>query len=141
MIFVNFIYSLFLPATIWLLYSAPDLKLAGNIAVFIVVVLHLYAVIWAGSIFRAVSGDEFTYGMLSRGINLCSFLTTFVAGLITFVVHDWSIQSVNTISPFAWGVIALGFLVTLGIPLLSTRYVRPLPKSSDRREFEDPSKG
>lgn len=134
-------YSLFLPFTIWLVYGSPDLRLMGNLVLFLVVVLHLFAVIWLRWIFAIFQGDAFTYGMVALGINISSMLSTFAAAFITFYIYDHRIQTVSMISPFAWGVICLGFLVTIAVPLLTTRHVAPLAKESSRRQYEDPSSG
>lgn len=139
MFLVNILYSVFVPITIWLLYGAPDLSLTGNLLFFFVVQLHLYAVIWSDAIFKMVDGDRFTYSMLSKGINLASFTTSFVAGFLTFFYHDWEITHVTTIHPMAWGIVCVGFLVTIAVPTLTTRHVDPLPRIEERRRFEDPT--
>ncbi len=137
---LNIVYSFALPFTIWLLYGAPDLTLQGNLALFIVVVLHLYCVIWYRMIFAMFSGDSFAYGMVALGINISSFITTFISGFFTFLFFDKSIQTLGMISPYSWGFIALGFFVTTTIPIVSSRHVHPLPKSTSRREYEDPTR-
>jgi len=139
MFFVNILYSIFIPVTIWLLYGAPDMSLNGNLAFFIVVMLHLYAVIWSDTIFKLVDGDRFTYSMVSKGINLMSFTTSFVVGFFTFYYHDWEIKFVTTIHPMAWGLVCVGFLITVAVPLLTTRHVDTLPTINDRRTFVDPT--
>lgn len=138
MITSRLIYSVFLPLTIWLLYGAPSLLLMGNLAVMVVVVLHLYAVIWVRYVFKLFDGDAFTYGALAFGFNLSSLLTTFVSGFVTLYLHGRAIENVGDIPALAWGVICLGFLVTIAIPVLTTRSVGPLPKQTERREYESP---
>lgn len=139
MITSRLIYSAFLPFTIWLIYGAPDLRLAGNLVMLLVVVAHLFTVIWVRIVFALFQGDVFTYGAVAAGFNISSFITTFVSGLITFWVYDGTITHVSMISPFAWGVVCLGFLVTIAIPVLSTRHIAPLPKAAERRAYESPA--
>jgi hypothetical protein len=133
------VYSVFLPMTLWLVFGAPDLRLAGNVALMLVVVLHLFTVIWFRSIFAMFQGDAFTYGSVALGFNISSFITTFVAAFITFFVYDQKIETMDMIPPISWGAICLGFLVTIALPILGTRHVSALPKAAGRREFEDPT--
>lgn len=138
MAIAKIIYSLVLPGIIWLLYGSPDLRLAGNLGIFLVVVLHLYAFIWVGAIFSWFHGDKFTYGMVALTINGLSFATTFLlCGIVVFRL-DRKIESLSFISPIVWGVVGIGMLVTVLIPMMTSRQVSPLPKASDRREFENP---
>jgi len=131
------VYSVILPFVLWLVFGAPDLRLPGNLLLFLVVILHLFAVIWFRRIFAMFEGNSFTYGAVALSINISSFISTFVASFLTFLLFDRRIESVGMISPFAWGAIGLGFLVTIAVPVLSTRHVDPLPKASSRRDYED----
>lgn len=133
------VYSVFLPVTIWLLFGAPDIRLAGNLLLLLVVVLHLFAVIWFRSVFALFHGDAFTYGFVALGFTLSSFVTTFITAFVTFLVFDRRIETVGMISPISWGAICVGFLVTIAVPVLTTRHVSPLPKASSRREYQDPN--
>ena len=138
MAIANIIYSFVLPVIIWLLYGLPDLHLAGNLGVFLVVIIHLYAFIWIGSVFAWFHGDRFTYGMVALAINGVSFATTFLLGWIALFRFERKIESLSSISPIVWGVIGIGVLVTVSIPMVTSRHVAPLPKASERREFENP---
>ncbi|TSA44423.1 hypothetical protein D4R49_00170 [bacterium] len=131
--------SVALPVVVWLLFGAPDLSLSGNLALFAIVILHLYAVIYVGSIFAWFGGDRFTYTMVAVSINGVSFLTTFVMGLITVWMFDRKVQSLELVSPLVWAVICIGFLVTIAIPMVTPRIQAPLPRASERRDFENPS--
>jgi hypothetical protein len=133
------VYSVFLPFTIWLLFGAPDILLTGNLLLLLVVILHLFTVIWFRSVFALFHGDAFTYGTVALGFNISSFVTTFVTGFITFWAFDRRIETVTMISPISWGAICIGFLVTIAVPVLTTRHVNPLPKASSRREYQDPN--
>ena len=141
MIASRLFYSLFLPLTIWLLYGAPSLLLTGNLVLVAVVVLHLYALIWYRYLFKFFGGNEFTYAPMALGINISSFFSTFTSGLLTFWILGKNIEDFRDISPLAWGFICTGFLVTFALPVSSTRHVAPLPKASQRREFENPLDG
>jgi len=138
MAIANIIYSIVLPGAIWLLYGSPDLSLAGNLVIFLVVILHLYTAIWVGTLFTWFRGDRFTYGMATLTINSLSFATTFVLGLLVLSRLGGKIESLSAISPIVWGVICLGVLATISIPMITSRHVSPLPKESERREFENP---
>ena len=138
MVIANIVYSLFAPAIIWLLYGLPDLFLTGNLGLFLVVILHLYAFLWIGFLFAWFHGDTFTYGMVALTINGLSFATTFILCWIVLIRFDRKVEALSSISPFIWGVIGIGLLVTISIPMVTSRHVSPLPKVSERREFENP---
>ncbi len=132
------IFSIVLPGTIWLLYGSPDLTLAGNLGIFLVVVLHLYTAIWVDALFTWFRGDRFTYGMVTLTINSLSFATTFFLGLFVFYKSGGKIESLGSISSIVWGLIWLGVLATIAIPMIASRHVAPLPNASERRDFENP---
>ena len=110
----------------------------GNLGLFAVVVLHLYAVIWVGALFAWFRGDRFTYGMATLTINSLSFATTFFLGWIVLTRFEGKIESLSSTPPIAWGVICIGLLVTISIPMVTSRHIAPLPKTSERREYENP---
>ena len=128
-----------MPLISWLLLGAARLDLAGNLSLFIVLVAHLYAVIWNDLVFKIFRGDRFTYGAVAMTLNLISVVTNFVA--VWFTLHSAAkhIEHVSDISPYSWGVIALSLLVTVIFPLLTHRDVTPLSGEADRRIFEDPT--
>ena len=141
MIARNLLFTIGFPFVIWLLYGTPDLSLLGNLALFAVVIVHLYLVIWSRLLFVIFSGDQFTYGFVALGVNISSFVSSLFTGFVTFHWLGKEIRTISMISPYAWGFIAVGFLVSMAIPVSSARHVSPLPKSSSRREYEDPTRG
>lgn len=128
-----------LPLIAWLLLGAPHLDLAGNLSLFIVLVAHLYVVIWNDLVFKIFRGDRFTYGAVAMTLNLISIVTTLVA--VWFALHGAAkhLEHVSDISPYYWGVIALSLLATVIFPLITHRDVAPLPGEADSRIFEDPT--
>lgn len=131
--------SIAAPLISWLLLGAPHLNLSGNLALFVVLVAHFYVVIWNDLVFRLFSGDRFTYGAVALTINLISMVTNFVAVWVTLHIAAKHIARVTDISPYSWGVIALSLMATIIFPILTQRNVAPLPRATDRREFEDPT--
>lgn len=132
--------SLFLPAVIWLLLGAPSLSVSGNLVLFSFVTLHLLVVIWNDSIFRLFGGDAFTYGMYSMAVNIVSFAFTFAVALGVMLISGRELGSANDVPAFAWGLMVLGVLGTVFLPLLVSHKVDPLPKPADAREYQDPTK-
>jgi hypothetical protein len=133
------IYSLVLPVVVWLLLGAPSLEFSGNLAVLVVLLLHLGALIWYESLFSMVRGDTLTYGMVTQGLNILLFAVCCVGTGVTLFIADGRIVSPSDVPKFVWGGLILGLLLTISIPLLASRQVRPLPRATDRREFENPT--
>ncbi|MEI6720322.1 MAG: hypothetical protein WCO67_06120 [Betaproteobacteria bacterium] len=131
-------FSLIGPLVLWLLFGAPSLAIAGNLVLFAAMTCHLLAVIWSDSLFRLVGGDTFTYGSVNRALTGVSFLVTAVAGGFALHAGASRIQSVGDVPAYVWGVLLMGLVITITVPLLSAAPVGRLPKSSDRRGFEDP---
>jgi len=130
--------SVVVPVVLWLLLGAPPLSLAGNLALFAVLILHLYAVIWANVLFALFRGDAFTYGAVTRSINMLSLTYTFaITWVVLHMIHK-RITDISDISPYTWGFISLGLLLTAGLPILTSAGVSPLPTAKDRRPFEKP---
>ena len=131
-------YSLLLTPIVWLLLGAPSLEFAGNLALVSVVALHLNAVIWTGSFFSLLGGDRVTYGGYTLGATILSFAINFVIVWIVLRWHGGEVRAAAEISPYAWGLMGLSALSTVAMPLLTHRNVEPLPKLSERRDFENP---
>lgn len=130
--------SIVLAFITWLLLGGPDLSKSGNLIISLVIIAHIYVVIWSGPIFRAFKGDEFTYGMATLGINIFSLLYTFATAGALLYIYGNSINDVNAVPKYIWGIMLLGVLFSVLIPMLTTSDVRPLPKKESRREFEPP---
>jgi hypothetical protein len=124
----------------WLLYGAPDMQMAGNLAILGCTVLHLLFVIWNKETFALFGGDGFTYGMVTLGINLLSFTWTLVSGWLILYVYGagGSVATIEQVPYFVWGLLALGLIGSLLIQMLTTNHVSPLPNRDDRREFDPP---
>lgn len=133
------VYSLLLPVLVWLLYGAPSLALPGNLAILAAVLCQLYAMIWQRALYRALGGDEFTYGMLTKGLNFILFMVVFLVAGVTLMVTGGAIATPIDVSVFVWAVLLVCLLLTVSIPLLASRHVEPLPKASERREYENPA--
>jgi hypothetical protein len=123
---------------LWLLLGAPSLGLLGNLAIFIVLTLHLYAVIWINVFFALIRGDAFTYGAVARGVNMLSFAYTFGITWVVLQMAHKRIVGIHDISPYAWGFMSLGLLLTVGLPILTSADVQRLPSRQDRRSFVTP---
>lgn len=136
--FSRLLFSLTIPLVIWLLFGAPSLALPGNAALLAVVVAHLYTVIWIDVLFTWLRGDVFTYGMVTRSINMLSFLTTLAIAWVAMLTLDRHAESLASVSMPAWGVMILGLLLTIALPLQTGRVVKSLPTAADRRSFHDP---
>jgi len=134
-------YAALLVPILWLLLGIPDLGHRGNLVVFSVVVLHLFAIVWTDEFFKLFKGDAYTYGGYTLGANLVSFAVNFVTAWIVLRLHGGDIVGVGMVSPYAWGLMALSALSTIAMPLLTPGVVSPLPKASERREFENPCDG
>ena len=61
MLIIKFILSAVLSFAFWLLYGAPDMQMAGNLAIFGCTTLHLLFIIWNKETFSLFGGDAFTY--------------------------------------------------------------------------------
>lgn len=131
-------FSTVLPPIIWLLFGGPDLALAGNAVLFLTVVVHLYVVIWNDFVFGLLRGDAFTYGMVTRAINMVSFLTSLVVGWLALLALGDQAASLSSVPKPALGVMILSLLLTIALPLLTSRQVSRLPTAADRRTFHDP---
>jgi hypothetical protein len=139
MIIVKLFLSLCITAAFWLLYGAPNLEMSGNLIVFSVTVIHLLIIVWNKEIFDLLQGDSFTYGMATLGINLASFGWTLVSGFVILKIYGYKIEDYEQVPYYVWGVMLLGLIISLAIQLLSNKYVTPLPRSTDRREYENTS--
>jgi hypothetical protein len=130
--------SIVLPILLWLLLGAPSLQMAGNLAILAVLILHLYAVIWTNVLFTLFRGDGFTYGAVARAINMLSLAYTFAITWIVLHLAHKQIADIRHISPYAWGFMSLGLLLTVGLPILTSADVQRLPTAKDRRSFLPP---
>lgn len=137
---IKFILSVAFSFGFWLLYGAPEVQTAGNLAIFGCTVLHLLFIIWNKEMFSLFSGDSFTYGMATLGINLSSFIWTLIGGWIILYKYGegGSIASIKMVPYFVWGLLALGLIGSLLIQMLTTNHVTPLPNRDDRRQYEPP---
>ena len=131
--------SAILGLIIWLFLGGPSVKDAGSLIITLIVISHLYVVIWSGPIFRAFKGDEFTYGMVTLGINILSLLYTLIATAVLFKIYGNQINDLNTVPKFVWAFMLLGVVFSVLIPMLTTSDVRPLPKKESRRDYEPPN--
>jgi hypothetical protein len=128
------------PIISWLLLGGPRLDLTGNLALFLVLIAHFYAVIWNDLMFRFFRGDRFTYGAVAMSLNMVSLAASFLAVWITMHFAGKRLEHLHDISPYIWGLIALSMLATIVFPVLTQRNVAALPNESERRVFEDPTK-
>ena len=112
--------------------------MTGNALIFAVTGLHLGLVIWNREIFRVFRGDEFTYGMVTMGMNILSLLWTVVSSLIIVSVYGREIAALSSLPSMVWGIMSLGLLGAVLLPVLSTRSVAPLPDRDERRTYENP---
>jgi len=131
--------SFVLPLLVWLVYGAPNLSLAGNLALLGIITLHLYLLIWSDLVWSCFSGDRFTYRMVGMGFGSFSFAVTFSLGAYLIYSAHKSLEYVSSIPAPSWAIFVLGIFATLLIPMLSTKRVTPLPKISERGEFENPT--
>ncbi len=136
MAIAKIICSLVMPVIIWLLYGMPDLHYVGNLAILIVVTAHLYAAIWVKSLFSWFRGDAFTYGMVAMAANGMAFATTFLTCWIKLLLLERRIESLSAIAPIVGGISALGILMTVAIPMFTSRHTTPLPVDRDRGELQ-----
>lgn len=149
MIAVLIVISVFFPTTCWFLFGSPDLQNSANLLFFSVFLLHIFAVIWQGKLFKLFGGDRYTYGAVGLGINIWSLAYTFI--LVYQIFHnilffDWFFgnaryESAQQVPKSLVGLLLIGLLVTIAIPLLTTRNVTPLPQKDERRKFESPGEG
>ncbi len=134
-------FSLILPPLLWLLFGWPSLDRTGNLALLLVMLAHVYVVIWQAPLLRQMRGDDFTYGAVALGLNTLSLLATLVTTGAMFLIYGGNIVQIGDVPKPVWGVIGLSLLFTLVLPLLEGRHADPLPKASDRRTYEDPTNG
>lgn len=140
MLVIKIILSCLLSLSFWLLYGAPDMRMAGNLAIFGCTVLHLLFIIWNKESFAIFGGDDFTYGMATLGINITSFIWTLVSGWVILYVYGvgGSITTIQQVPYIVWGLLTLGIIGSLLIQMLTTNHVSPLPNLDNRRQFEPP---
>jgi len=136
---VKIVYSLVLPPIIWLLYGWPSLQYAGNLALLIVVVAHLYAVIWQDQLFAIFQGEPFTYSMVARAINIIPVVGAVITSGVLLAMFGRQIEAVGAIPNLVWGLFAVSALFTITFPVFTSRHMSPLPRASERREYENPS--
>ena len=118
--------------------GAPHLNLTGNLALFCILVAHLYAVIWNDITFRIFGGDRFTYGSVSLFLNLSSVLINFSTVWVTLHLGDKRIDRVTEISPYSWGLIFESLLMTVIMPILSHRRAVPFRRSPSGVDSRSP---
>lgn len=140
MIFVKLILSFVLSFGFWLLYGAPNIQMAGNLAIFGCTTLHLLFIIWNKETFNLFGSDSFTYGMVTLSINITSFIWTLVSGGLILYAYgeNGSITSIQQAPYFVWGFLTLGLVGSLLIQMLTTNHVSSLPNRDDRRGYESP---
>jgi len=138
MLIIKFILGIFLGWVSWLLYGAPDTSLIGNLFIWGCTFFHIWLIIFNREVFGLFGGDVFTYGMANLGINLVGMVWTLIGGFIIFYSYDRNIYSLSMVPSIIWGVLLLGILASILLPLLTTRKISPLPKRDDRRNFEPP---
>ncbi len=138
MIIIKIVFAILLGLISWLLYGSPDITLAGNFFIWGSTICHLLIIIFNREIFGLLGGDVFTYGMANLGINLASFGWTLLGGFIVLFRYDQHIEKLNAVPSLVWGLLLLGILGSVLIPLLSTRHITSLPNRDDRREYEPP---
>jgi len=149
MIAVLIVLSVILPVTCLFLFGSPDLNNSANLLFFTIFVLHIFTVIWQNKLFKFFGGDAFTYGAVGLGINIWSLAYTFSLVFASF--HRMAIfeaiwgedyfTDIQHVPKVLVGFLMLGLLLTIAIPLLTTRHVTALPQKGDRREFETPGDG
>lgn len=143
------LYSLAIPGVLWLLFGAPDLKNSANVLFFVVVVLHLYVLIWQRKIFKWLGGDYYTYGSVNFAINLASLLYTLIFSLLLFhraalfemVFGKTYYAGLHAVPSALIGLMSAGLLVTISLAVFTSRHLDPLPRKSERRSFEPPGEG
>lgn len=149
MIVFYIFFSVAIPAVLWFLFGGPDLRNTAHVLFFVVMVLHLYVLIWQRKIFKWLGGDYYTYGSANFAINLVSFIYTLVfsfllfhrSTLFEFVFGTSYYKSVSQVPNVLIGFALAGLLVTVSLAVFTSRHLEPLPKKSDRREFETPGEG
>jgi hypothetical protein len=135
---VKLLTTVVLLAVGWLLYGGPDLSRAGTLAVFAFTALHLLLVVFNRELFRTLGSDELTYGLTMLSMNIVGFGVTFVGGLGLLYMFGPRIDKVAEVPEELWGVMILGVLLSLVLPLLSVRGAQRLPDASAMRPFEPP---
>jgi len=138
MLIIKLVLAILIGYVSWLLYGSPDTSLIGNLLIWGCTFFHIWIIIFNKEFFGLFGGDVFTYGMVNLGFNLTGFALHFISGLIILIRFDGKIDSIEMIPGFIWGLILIGILLSLLLPILSTRYVDPLPSRDDRRDFEPP---
>ena len=123
---------------------------SANLLIFSIFVVHIFAVIWQSKLFSFFGGDGYTYGSVGLGINIWSLAYTFTWEIsifhkMLFFRFFWgenAFKDVTHIPKILVGLMLLGLLLTIAIPLLSSRHLTSaLPKKTERREFETPGEG
>jgi hypothetical protein len=125
---------------VWLLLDRPDLRLEINSIIFAFLVFQLYAVIWQRELFRAFNSDYFTYGMFIRAIYFFLLIISFTGSAITIYKYRISEIQHARLPSFIWAFMLICVLLTITLPLLAPRGIESVPKSDERRDFENPSK-
>jgi len=141
--------SAVIPAVLWLIFGAPDLRNSANALFFIVMVLHLYVLIWQRKVFKWLGGDYYTYGAANFAINLVSLLYTLVFSSQFFLktsLFEWLFgksfhQGIGDVPKVLIGFMLAGLVVTLSLALLTSRHLPALASKSERRTFETPGEG
>jgi hypothetical protein len=142
-------FSAVIPAILWLIFGSPDLKNSANALFFIVMLLHLYVLIWQRKVFKWLGGDYYTYGAVNFAINLVSLIYTLALSFLLFhrsILFEWMLgrsyyQDIADIPRVLIGFMLAGLVVTLSLAFFTSRHVEPLPAKSDRRTFETPGEG
>jgi hypothetical protein len=134
----NILYSLILPPLIWLLFGAPSLLHASTLGILALPLLHLWLVIWQGQVFRLLKGDRFTYGSVSRAINILAVAFSLVIARLALFTYGAASDSLSSVPAYFWGAWMLALVVSLSLPILASRQLEPLASDADRRSFENP---
>lgn len=143
------LFSVLVPGVLWLIFGGPDLRNTANALFFIVMVLHLYVLIWQRKVFQWLGGDYYTYGAANFAINLVSLIYTLAFSFLLFhraVVFEWIFgksyyQGIADVPKVLIGFTMAGLLVTLSLAIFTSRHLDPLPRKTERRSFETPGEG
>ena len=114
------------------------MQMVGNLVIFGITILHFLIIVWNRQFFHLFGGDAFTYGMVTLGINLSTFVWTFAAGMIILYRYGHNISTFQDVPYFIWGLLSLGLIGSLLIQMFSIRSVAPLPERDERRNYETP---
>jgi len=123
---------------VWLLLDRPDLRSENNSIICAFLVFQLYSVIWQREFFGIFNGDYFTYGMFIRAIYFCLLIISFVGSSIAIYAYGVVEIQQASLPALLWAFMLVCVLLTITLPLLASRVIESVPKSDERREFENP---